>query len=424
MSTDDPQSLFRQEVLAARSDTASGASVDIRPVGAGRLTAFFVLLAALVLGVLLFGSYTKKERVQGVVQAREGVAMVVPPEAGIIKRVLVAEGDTVKAGDVIAEIGSERYTDAGSTQALLEKNLDSQREQVVAQTEAQAQAHTASLASLDQRIAQARRDLITGSEEIRLQEQQIASSTKLLDQLKPLLAERIISELQYEQQRQTLLDQTGRLQTLKRQRSATEAELAQAQEERQRIAAQHRLDRATLDRDLLNLQQEAVQRRGARITLLKAPVDGIVSGLMATPGQSVNAGSMLASVVPASAKLEAVLYVPSTAMGFIKTGQGVRISYDAFPYQRFGQYRGTVRAISQTDVTSAVQGSPTSTPQGGQDRRAVFMVRVALAQPSVRAYDTDIALRPGHTLTADIEIDRRRLIRWMLDPLFAFSGKL
>ena len=143
MSTDDPQSLFRQEVLAARSDTASGASVDIRPVGANRLTAFFVILALLVLGVLVFGSYTKKERVQGVVQAREGVAMVVPPEAGIVKRVLVAEGDTVKAGDVIAEIGSERYTDAGNTQALLEKNLEGQREQVVAQTEAQAQAHTA-----------------------------------------------------------------------------------------------------------------------------------------------------------------------------------------------------------------------------------------------------------------------------------------
>ena len=423
MSSDDPQSLFRQEVLSARADTASGASVDIRPVGAGRLTAFFVLLALMVLGVLIFGSYTKKERVQGVVQAREGVAMVVPPEAGTIKRVLVSEGDAVKAGDVIAEIGSERYTDAGSTQALLEKNLQGQREQVAAQTEAQAQAHTASLASLEQRIAQARRDLVTGSEEIRLQQQQIASSTKLLDQLKPLLADRIISELQYEQQHQTLLDQTGRLQTLKRQRSATEAELAQAQDERNRLRAQHRLDRATLDRDLLNLQQEQVQRRGTSITLLKAPVDGVVSGLLATPGQSVAAGTVLASVVPSSSKLEAVLYVPSTAMGFIKTGQGVRISYDAFPYQRFGQYRGTVRAVSQTDVTSSAPAS-SGTQQGQQDRRAVFMVRVALEQPSVRAYDTDIALRPGHTLTADIEIDRRRLIRWMLDPLFAFSGKL
>ena len=137
---------------------------------------------------------------------------------------------------------------------------------------------------------------------------------------------------------------------------------------------------------------------------------------MATPGQSVGPSTVITSVVPAQSRLEAVLYVPRTAMGFIKTGQHVRISYDAFPYQRFGQYAGTVRSISQTDVP--VQASGTS------DRRAVFMVRVALNDDQVKAYGTQIALRPGHTLAADIEIDRRSLMRWMLDPLFAFSGKL
>ncbi len=414
----DPQSLFRQEVLAARADTSSGAAVNIRPVGANRLTAFFVLLAVIVVAVLVIGSYTKKERVQGVVQPRGGVAMIVPPEPGTIRRVLVTEGQQVKAGDVIAEIGNERFSDAGSTQALLEKNLEGQRSQVQMQTEGQAQAHTAALAALDQRIAQGRRDVITLGEEIRLQEQQITSARKLVDQLKPLLDERIISDLQYEQQRQLLLDQTARLQTLKRQRSATDAELGQAQDERQRLVAQHRVDRAGLDRDLLSLQQEEVQRRGARTVLLKAPIDGTISGLLATPGQSASTNTTLTSIVPANSTLDAVLYIPSTAMGFIKTGQRVRISYDAFPYQRFGQYQGTVSSVSQTDIPMATSGGAEG------DRRAVFMVRVKLDQPSVRAYGTDIALRPGHTLTADIEIDRRRLIRWMLDPLFAFSGKL
>ena len=413
------QSLFRQEVLDARSDTSSGPSIDIRPVGAGRLTVFFLCLAALVLAVLVFGHYTKKERVQGVVQPRDGVAMVVPLEPGIVQHVLVTEGQAVKAGDVIAEISNERFSDAGSTQALLQKNLEGQRSQMRNQAEGQAQASAASLASLDQRIAQSRRDLLTLSEEIQLQAQQIASARKLVDQFKPLLDERIISDLQYEQQRQLLLDQTARLQTLKRQRSAAEGDLASSQDERQRLQAQHRIDQASLGRDLLSLQQEEVQRHGARQVLLKAPVDGIVSGLLATPGQSVNANVTLASIVPTRSALEATLYLPSTSIGFIKTGQRVRISYDAFPYQRFGQYQGTVRSVSQTDVPMA-----SGNPQGGTDRRAVFIVRVALDQPKVRAYGTDIALRPGHTLTADIEIDRRRLIRWMLDPLFAFSGKL
>jgi membrane fusion protein len=59
-----------------------------------------------------------------------------------------------------------------------------------------------------------------------------------------------------------------------------------------------------------------------------------------------------------------------------------------------------------------------------QDRRAYFLVRVRLDASSVKAYGTEIPLRPGLTLTADVEIDRRSLIRWMLDPLLAFTGKL
>jgi membrane fusion protein len=411
----DPQSLFRQEVLAAQSDTASGPALNIRPISAPKLTAFFALLAASVIAVLVLGSYTKKERVQGLLQPESGVAAIVPPEAGIVKRVLVKEGQAVQAGDVLAELSNERFSDAGNTQALLETNLEGQRNQVLGQADNQAQAQAAALASLDQRIAQGQRDQVTLGEEMRLQEQQIASAKKLLDQFRPLLDDKIISDLQFEQQRQTLLDQTARLQTLKRQKSAAEAELAQARDERQRLSAQHKVERASLDRDLLNLQQEKLQRRSSRVTLLKAPFAGVVSGLLATPGQSVSAGSVLASVVPANTQLQAVLYVPSTAMGFIKAGQRVRVSYDAFPYQRFGQYGGTVSSVSQTDVP--VQTS-------GADRRAVFLVRVALDSTEVKAYGTEIALRPGHTLTADIEIDRRRLYRWMLDPLFAFSGKL
>jgi membrane fusion protein len=414
--SDDAQSLFRQEVLNARADTASGAPLNIRPVSATGLTLFFVALAVAVLLILVFGAYTKKERVQGVLQPEGGVAQVVPPDAGMVRQVKVKEGQRVQAGDLIAEITQERFSDAGSTQALLESNLEGQRSQVLTQADGQAAAHSATLAALDQRIAQARRDLQSTQEEMRLQEQQIASASKLLKQLQPLAEEKIISDLQYEQQRQVLLDQTARMQALKRQRNATEAELAQAQDERQKQAAQHRVNRASLDRDLLSLQQEKLQRRSAQVTWLKAPFDGVISGLMATPGQSVGPSTVITSVVPAQSKLEAVLYVPSTAMGFIKAGQHVRISYDAFPYQRFGQYAGTVRTISQTDV-------PVQAGNAG-DRRAVFMVRVALQEDQVKAYGTQIALRPGHTLAADIEIDRRSLMRWMLDPLFAFSGKL
>jgi membrane fusion protein len=409
--------LFRQEALAARADNSAGPALRIRPVGATRLTLFFAALALAVLLLLIFGSYTKKERVQGAIQARDGVAMVVPPEAGLVQRVLVKDGQTVQAGQPLMTLSHDRQTDAGSTQALLSRNLQGQRQQVQTQTEAQQRAMQATWAGLAQRIAQGQRNADSLAEEIRLQGQQVASSRKLLDQLQPLLAERIVSELQYEQQRQALLDQSARLQALERQRSAALADVALAREERERVGAEHRVTQATLDRDLLTLQQQEVQRQSAGQTVLTAPIAGTVTSLLVHAGQSVPAGASLAAIVPADSPMTAVLYVPSTAIGFIAPGQRVRVSYDAFPYQRFGQYHGVVHSVSQTDVPMAANPDK-------QDRRAYFLVRVRLDASNVKAYGAEIPLRPGLTLTADVEIDRRSLIRWMLDPLFAFTGKL
>ena len=67
----EASALFRQEVLDARTDTAAGAPITIRPVGATAFTALAAAAAAGVLAVLVWGQYTKKERVSGVVQPRE-----------------------------------------------------------------------------------------------------------------------------------------------------------------------------------------------------------------------------------------------------------------------------------------------------------------------------------------------------------------
>jgi membrane fusion protein len=417
---DEASSLFRHEVLAARTDTAAGATITIRPVGATPLTWFAAAMAVAVLAVLIFGQYTKKERVQGVVQPRDGVAMVIAPEVGVLSKLLVKDGQAVKAGDVIAELRNERYTDTGNAQGTIESNLQGQAEQLQTQVEGQAQAHQAALDALASRVQRGERDVKSLRDELLLQGQQIASAQKLMDQMQPLLAERIVSQLQFEQQRQVVLDQTARRQSLQRQLSAAEADLAQARDERARITAEHRVSRATLSRDLLTLQSETVTRRSNRVTLLKAPVAGTVTSLTAGVGQTVSPNAALAAIVPAASPMEAVLYVPSTAMGFIREGQSVRVAYDAFPFQRFGQYHGVVSTVSQTDVALPANSQQAQQP----DRRAVFMVRVALDSPSVKAYGTQIPLRPGHTLTADIEIDSRSLLRWMFDPLFAFSGRL
>jgi membrane fusion protein len=414
----DDTPLFRPEVLQARSHTADGAPLHIQPVGGGALTLFAATLCLAVVLVLAFGQHTKKERVSGSLQPRNGVALLTPDQTAVLHRLRVQEGQHVRAGDVVAELRQERFTDGGSASGQIESSLQGQRERITDQAEAQTLALRARLDALNQQTLRHQQDAQSLQTDIALQQEQIASVRKVLDQMAPLLEERIVSQLQYEQQRQSLLDHTARLQGLQRQLSAARSEWAQAREEQSRLQAEHRVSQAGLERDRLSLQRESAQQRSQQMSWLKAPVSGTVTGLQAGVGQTVSPAAPMLSIVPDDSPLEAVLHVPSTAMGFIRAGQVVRIAYDAFPYQRFGQHRGVVRSVSQSDVP---------VPQGAReqgDRRAIFLVRVTLERSTVRAYDTDIPLRPGHTLSADIELDRRSLLRWMLDPLFAFSGRL
>jgi len=279
-SPDEPP-LFRPEVLQSRSQTSDGTTLDIHPVGGRALTLFAAALCLAVVLVLVFGSYTKKERVSGVLQPRNGVALITVNEAAVLQGLPVQEGQRVKVGEVLAELRQERFSDEGSAFTQIEASLRGQRERIDDQVAGQAQALRARLDSLNLSIQRHQQDANSLRADIALQQEQITSVRKVLDQMTPLLQERIVSQLQYEQQRQAWLEHTARLQGLQRQLGSAQSELAQAREEQARLLAEHRVNEASLAREGLALQREAAQQRSQRVTWLKAPVSGTVTGLQA-----------------------------------------------------------------------------------------------------------------------------------------------
>jgi membrane fusion protein len=143
-------------------------------------------------------------------------------------------------------------------------------------------------------------------------------------------------------------------------------------------------------------------------------VGGKVVAIPVELGQNVTPGGTVAIVAPKSDILLAELYVPTRAAGFIKPGQTVKLMYQAFPYQSFGMGEAKVIAVSQTVL------SPQELPIPGLPiQEPVFRVRAQLKSLTVRAYNEDRPLQPGMMLTADIILEKRSLIRWLLDPLYA-----
>jgi membrane fusion protein len=136
-----------------------------------------------------------------------------------------------------------------------------------------------------------------------------------------------------------------------------------------------------------------------------APADLVVGVIDASPGQEVTVGQALIELIPAQGHLEAQLRIAPTAIGFIKSGQWVRLHYDAFPAHKFGHAQGKIVSVS---LMTGADG--------------FYRAQVALERDYVQAFGQRIALRPGMSFTGEIVIEQRSLFEWLFEPLYAFGG--
>jgi membrane fusion protein len=98
-------------------------------------------------------------------------------------------------------------------------------------------------------------------------------------------------------------------------------------------------------------------------------------------------------------------------------GERVALRLQPFPYQQFGSPKGRVTEVSRTVVAPSDAASPVVTPE------AVYRVVVALDSELMHTRNRDISLQPGMLLDADICLERRRIIRWLSDPLATAVGE-
>jgi membrane fusion protein len=145
--------------------------------------------------------------------------------------------------------------------------------------------------------------------------------------------------------------------------------------------------------------------------VIRAPTAGRVSTLQATTGQNADPQRLQLEIIPEDSVLQAELFLPARAVGFVEPGQAVRILYDAFPYQHFGTYRGQVTKVSQTILTSSDAAGPISL------KEPAYRVTAALERPDIDAYGKRVALQPDMLLKADIILERRSLMSWLTNPL-------
>ncbi|RQT59000.1 HlyD family secretion protein [Burkholderia cepacia] len=419
--------LFRSEAAQARRMRVLGDIVLVHPLSMTLLTVVAMVMATCVVLFFAFGTYTRRTTVSGVVMPDAGLVKVYALQPGIVVERDVKEGQRVTRGQTLYTVSTDLQSAAqGATQAALIAQARQRKASLLAEMDKTRSLQQDERDTLRAKIGNLKGTLAQIDDQLAAQRLRTSIAADGATRYRGLLAQDYISKDQAQQREAHLLDQQSKLNGLLRDRASTLQSLTEASNELSGLGFKQQNQLAQIDRNVIDVDQNLIESEAKRRIVVTAPEAGIVTAAIADVGQSVDTSRPLASVVPGGARWQAHLFVPSTAIGFVRVGEPVLVRYQAFPYQKFGQYGATVVSIARTALSAAElanDGGPAATPGEGRDA-TFYRVIVALDAQHVTAYGAQQPLQAGMTLQADILQERRRLYEWVLEPLYSLTGKL
>ena len=409
------------------------------------LKSVVVLFAVLIIWAL-FAKLDIVAVAQGRLVPQTYVKIVQPAEAGVIREILVDDGDAVEKGQVLLRMDPTlNNADRGATehelalmqlqQRRIEAELASRPLQrlslddstLYSQVQAQYQSHRqAFLDQLAQETAARERmasELTAAREVLRKLEATLPSYQRSADAFEKLANQNLVGVIQAEEKRRDAIEKAQDLESQRASVRALTASLAQQDQHlaqlkssyasdlnQQRVDIVSRITRLQQDSHKLNYQQGLLE--------LRASQAGIVKDLATTTvGAVVQPGTVLLNLVPANEPLQAEVMIDNQDIGFIREGQPVRIKLAAFPFQKYGMMDGIVKNVSadasqprDTRTTSSSADDPKSTA-------LAFKAIVTLGTQQLRTADRQLPVAAGMSVSAEIIEDKRTVFEYLLSPV-------
>jgi HlyD family secretion protein len=399
-------------------------------------------IVALTLALALWASVGRLDVVavaEGRLVPRSQLRIVQPAEGGVMRELLVKEGQRVRAGQVLARMDARAAeADAATarneiaTRRLQLRRVDAElagkalaREpddpprlhaQAEAQREARAQAHEASLAEQRTAVARARREMQAATET----RTKLAGALPVLEEQERAFAklarDGYAGRLMVAQRSRERLDAEQDLRAQEHRVEGARAAIEQGERRIAQIAAAYRAqlqaERAEAEAQLARLEQELEKlSHRQRLAELRAPADGVVKDLATqTPGAVLAPGTVLMTLVPDGEALVAEVWLANQDAGFVAGGQRAKLKLASFPFQRYGMLDATVARVS---ADSSERTDAAKAPGGMYAYRAQLE---PLAQ-ELRLGDARHALLPGMQLTAEIKLAERSVLEYLLSPV-------
>ena len=409
------------------------------------------LLIALVAGTMLWAALGELDIVavaEGKLVPSSYLKIVQPAEQGIVKEILVKEGEAVREGQVLVRmdpvltdadvksINAEylnkrialRRIDAQLANQPLEK-VEGDSPQLYLQVEAQ---HAANVRAYENALAQertvldkARHDLAAAKATKAKLEQVLPHYIEQEKAFEKLSKDGFVGRLMYTDKRRERIEKEQDLRTQEFAIRASRSLIDQSERKIEQISADYRrtlqTERVDVAAQLEKASQElSKQSHRQGLLELRAPQAGIVKDLAThTAGTVASPGTILMTLVPEADKLVAEVWISNDDVGFVRPGQDAKIKLAAFQFQKYGLLEGRVLHVN-ADATEAASPNTRSDALGGRDRPMgplSFRALVELAAQDLVADGRRYPLQPGMQVAGEIHLGTRTVLEYLLSPV-------
>lgn len=411
--------LFRKEAVEAQSRRLTGPVSLAQPIS---ITSTVVIFVAVVIAMVVFlfnSHYARKATVQGFLRPDKGLIKSYAPSTGTIKQVFVQEGDFVEIGTPLVSIIKERSLNSGedlSTKLIYElktqaallaqelRQLDRMERQAISR-------------NLEKQESLEKNAKVSIKQQLLLKEKLTLFNDKQV-QYQKLVKRGYLSELDYQQQQERHINVRQEVEALERTLITQQDQLAQLEYEEKTIAPQYLAKKRTIKQQQSELTRRLSETENNYSYVVKATHSGMVTSIQVVNGETLKTHRPLLTILPHGAQLVAELLLPSRSAGFISAGDVTRMRFDAFPYQRFGFLTGTIDRIDKTLITQSDVDFPVPI------KEPVYRLQAKLDRQFINAYGKAFNLKSGMLFNADIILDKRSLIEWILTPIYSLHGRL
>ena len=445
------------------------------------LPRLMIVSIAALLGIGLvwatFGQIDIVATAEGKLVPTSYVKIVQPPEQGIVKDILIKEGDLVKAGQVLMRMdevsmqadqkalsAESRQRDLALRRIRAELNGTVLTRQTGDAPGLFAKIHAQFLSnrhSIDSAVAQEKATLEKARHD---RAAAVEVRKKILDALpfyrqqddsyQKLAKDGFVGQIQAHDKRRERMEREQDFATQEFAIKSSEATISQSEKKIAQITADYKRNLQTEQMQETMLGEKATQElaknehRGRQLEL-RAPQDGIVKDLAThTPGTVVSPGTILLTLVPQGEQLRAEVYVSNQDIGFVRAGQNTKIKLAAFPFQKYGMLDGRVTTVSADARESEAPASPGGSALSGADKPAAAQRAQSLTYKTVVDFagqtlkepgangangangtngtngtngpasaERGHKLNPGMAVTAEIKLGTRSVMEYLLSPV-------